>query len=235
MTDVTRVYPADEGGPPSAAIRAASLVVIRDGDGGLEVLMLRRPPGGNFGGFWVFPGGKVDAADHSDDDAHDLEPYRRAAAREAVEECGLGIAADDLVTLSYWEPPPRAGTRFGTWFFTARHPGHDIVVDGAEIVAFDWVRPFDAHQRRDAGDFDLAPPTWVTLHTMGRFATVDEVLTGLGSLEAPPEYRTRLAKHDDATVAMWSGDAGYEPHDAAVPGARHRLVMGATHRFEYGD
>jgi hypothetical protein len=28
-------------------------------------------------------------------------------------------------------------------------------------------------------------------------------------------------------VAMWHGDAGYEPWDADAPGERHRLVMGS--------
>ena len=50
---------------------AATVMLVRDGDAGLEVFMLRRTLNADFvGGAYVFPGGAVDDADrHSD-----LEP-----------------------------------------------------------------------------------------------------------------------------------------------------------------
>jgi 8-oxo-dGTP pyrophosphatase MutT (NUDIX family) len=51
---------------PAGSIRpAASLIVLRDGPGGVEVLLMRRPERGNDfrSGACVFPGGVVDAAD----------------------------------------------------------------------------------------------------------------------------------------------------------------------------
>ncbi len=42
---------------------AATLLLVRDGAAGLEVFMVRRPSTADFGGMYVFPGGKVDAAD----------------------------------------------------------------------------------------------------------------------------------------------------------------------------
>jgi 8-oxo-dGTP pyrophosphatase MutT (NUDIX family) len=232
VADLSSVYPDDDGKTNSAAILAASLIVLRDGADGLEVLMLRRPPGGNFGGFWVFPGGKVDAADHHAGDPDSMTAFRRAATREADEECGLIIDPTDVVTVSYWEPPPRESVRFGTWFFAARHPGTPVTIDGSEIVKFDWVRPREAQVRRDKGDFDLAPPTWVTLETLAAYASVEAALTGLAALAEPPEYRTRIVKVDGVMIAMWTGDAGYDAHDPATAGARHRLVMTPTFTFE---
>ena len=45
---------------------SASVVMLRDGAAGLEVLLLRRHADSNvLGGAYVFPGGKVDAADGS--------------------------------------------------------------------------------------------------------------------------------------------------------------------------
>lgn len=76
---------------------AATLILLRDGSVGPEALMLRRPGRGQFGGLWVFPGGAVDAADHSDicrravtapQDCDDL-PWRAAALRETLEEVGI--------------------------------------------------------------------------------------------------------------------------------------------------
>jgi 8-oxo-dGTP pyrophosphatase MutT (NUDIX family) len=50
------------GAPPEPA---ATVVPLRDGPAGLEVLMLRRSGRGAFGGMWVFPGGKVESEDRS--------------------------------------------------------------------------------------------------------------------------------------------------------------------------
>jgi 8-oxo-dGTP pyrophosphatase MutT (NUDIX family) len=43
--------------PPTPA---ATLTLLRDGPGGVEVLMLRKNSEIRFGGMWVFPGGRVD-------------------------------------------------------------------------------------------------------------------------------------------------------------------------------
>ena len=46
------------------AVPAATVILLRDGEDGLETLMLRRNSKLAFaGGHWVFPGGRVDADD----------------------------------------------------------------------------------------------------------------------------------------------------------------------------
>ena len=50
-------------GAPVRPRPAASVMLMRTGAGGLEILFLRRNPTLAFhGGYWVFPGGRVDAA-----------------------------------------------------------------------------------------------------------------------------------------------------------------------------
>ena len=92
---------------------AATLVLVRDQDSGMEVLMIRRTQSAAFvGGAHVFPGGSVDAADASAElAAHcegldDIEAsrvleleqgglaYWTAALRECFEEAGLLLAHD---------------------------------------------------------------------------------------------------------------------------------------------
>ena len=120
------------------AIPAATVVLVRDGDTGLEVLMLHRVSKVAFGGMWVFPGGRVDDDDRRPGD-DDQASARRAAAREALEECGLAVDPDDLVPFSHWVPPAISPRRFATWFFVARASAGEVVVDGGEIHEHAWL------------------------------------------------------------------------------------------------
>lgn len=107
---------------PADARLAASLLLVRDGTRGLEVLMLRRAERDHDvrSGAAVFPGGVLDAGDR---DAHrwvtgatdaelsaryglasGLLDYAVAAARETFEEVGLLLACDDIGRAS--EPRP---------------------------------------------------------------------------------------------------------------------------------
>ena len=89
-----------------------------------------------------------------------------------------------------------------------------------------------ALDRHTAGEIDLAPPTWITLYHIARYAPSAAILEAFRGQE-PKVYQTRVAKRSDGVrVAMWSGDAGYEPWDADVDGERHRLVM-ATDGFSF--
>ena len=96
--------------PAADARTAASLLLLRDGDAGLEVLMLRRAERGDDprSGAMVFPGGVLDPRDvhaHADCIGHDDRhwsgrlgvaerglDYLVAALRECFEEVGLLLA-----------------------------------------------------------------------------------------------------------------------------------------------
>ena len=206
------------------AIPAATVVVLRDGSGGLESLMLRKNAKmAAFGGMWVFPGGRIDDDDH--DGSGDLiTAARNAAAREAREEADIALDPAALVHFSYWIPPPIAPKRFATWFFAAEAPTGEVAIDDSEIVNHEWMTPADAMRRRDAGEIELIIPTWVTLHTVGRFNSVAEALEGLGQ-RRPRHYETRIGGTKSGPVSLWRGDAGYDAGDPSVPGPRHRVEM----------
>jgi 8-oxo-dGTP pyrophosphatase MutT (NUDIX family) len=92
----------------SEARPAATVIVLRDGPKGPEVLMLKRSGrAGFFPNAWVFPGGRVDPADHTAQTAgaaHGINPadnaFAVAAIRETFEEAGVwlgsGEATEDL-------------------------------------------------------------------------------------------------------------------------------------------
>jgi 8-oxo-dGTP pyrophosphatase MutT (NUDIX family) len=78
----------------AVAVRdAATVMLVRDGDAGLEVFMLRRTLNAVFvGGFYVFPGGAVDDADRDPDVAEHSVGLSDAAASELLDVPTGGLA-----------------------------------------------------------------------------------------------------------------------------------------------
>lgn len=209
-----------EAVPPP--IPAATVVLLRDGDAGLETLMLRKNARLTFGGMWVFPGGRLDPAD-----GDGFDGARNAAVREAMEEAAIAVEPGTLVPFAHWIPPAVAPKRFSTWFFLApAPPGAEVTIDGGEIHDHLWVSPRAALERQGFGEVELAPPTWVTLHHLAECPDVASAIAAAAAAEVE-RYETVLStnKVGGELVVLWRGDAGYESADASVPGARHRLTM----------
>lgn len=211
-------------------VAAATVLLLRDGDDGLEVLMVRRNSKIAFGGMWVFPGGRVDDAEL--DRSDELGSARRAAVRETEEETGLITTEADMASWSYWEPPPSPAMqqkgpirRFSTWFFAAPAPPGDVVIDDGEITEHAWLTPGSAHDRHRRGEIELVPPTWLTLLQLGSYASVSDAMTWAHQSE-PRRFRTRPVAKRPLTLA-WEGD--HEHPDTALDRSAavtlHRLVM----------
>jgi len=208
-------------------IPAATVVILKDfGDAaGVEVLMLRKNSKIAFGGMWVFPGGRIDPEDYPTDGDVNVAA-RNAAARETMEEAGLASTADDFVLFAHWTPPATTPKRFATWFFATRTLiDEPITIDGGEILDHLWINPADALARHQAGEIDLAPPTWITLYHLALHGTGKEIIQHFDT-QPHKVYQTRVVKNAEGVrVALWHGDAGYEHSNADVEGARHRLVL----------
>ena len=232
--DISARSEADAGIVPP--IPAATVVLLRDGEGGPEVLMLKKNSKITFGGMWVFPGGKIDPEDALDAE-HDEAAARNAAAREALEEAGVVVRPEAFEHFAHWTPPPSNAKRFATWFFAAAaEADHEVVVDDGEIKDHAWICAHTMLERHAAGEVDLVPPTWVTLYHVSRRQSVDDILRDFRQRDARV-YQTRVAKDAAGVrVAMWAGDAGYDAWDADMAGARHRLSMAAGgFIFEHSD
>ena len=97
---------------------AATLILLRDGPGGPEVLMMQRAKNSAFlGGAYVFPGGSLDPADDRGPNDDPLAAYRVAAVRECFEESGIllvseadgrPISAERAAALMIWRNRPFA-------------------------------------------------------------------------------------------------------------------------------
>jgi 8-oxo-dGTP pyrophosphatase MutT (NUDIX family) len=222
------------GGKGNAGVilPAATVTLLRDSRDGFETLMLRKNSKIAFGGMWVFPGGRVDDDDGRPDDPPELRA-RIAAAREADEEASLRVDPSELVWFSHWTPPQIEIRRYATWFFAARAPASEVSIDDGEIKDSQWIQPGAALEKQRRGEIELVPPTFVTLHQLARYDSVDAALTGLAA-HSPRHYVTRVARGDGGMVVLWEGDAGYDDLDASAPGPRHRLVM-TKEGFRFDD
>ncbi len=236
--------PGSPGSPlwDPAAIPAATVIPLRDGPGGLELLMLRRDKDLSFaGGMWVFPGGRLDPEDFaggvrpdSPTDEEFEEAARAAALREADEESSVILEPATIRRWSQWTPPPNPvhdslkSHRFTTAFYVGVAVGDtdSVQIDHGEIRAHSWVSPREMLSRHSAGEVMIAPPTFVTLVQLLSTRNPAEVLmAGPRTLDAVEHFATRVGEIDGGWVALYHGDVAYEGGPVDARGPRHRLVM----------
>nr|WP_211160368.1 NUDIX domain-containing protein [Microbacterium sp. MF43] len=218
---MARPRTAEDGGDPTIPV-AATVVLLRDGPAGAEVLLIERPDRGSFAGAWVFPGGKLEDADLGGDEEGSA---RRAAVRETFEETGLVVDPDALVTLSCWDPPPGLPLRIRTWFFLAPAPGGDLALAADEAVAAEWAGPSDVLARHGRGEVNLYPPTWVTLHGLSQHSHASSAIQA-ARVAGVDRFETVARRGAEGPLLLWQGDAAYEAEGEAS-GTRHRLEIGA--------
>lgn len=172
--------------PPVPVRDAATVMLVRDGDDGLEVFMLRRNLQSDFvGGAYVFPGGGVDDHDRHDDleavcaGRSDAEASARlgvdrgglafwvAAIRESFEEAGVLLAYGpdgELVRLDEPEVQARiAGHREAVdrgerrLVEVCEQEGLRLAVDGIWYFSH-WITPEGAPRRYDTRFFVARAP-----------------------------------------------------------------------------
>ncbi len=219
--------------PPADARRAASLLLLRDGEAGLEVLMLRRAErdGDARSGAAVFPGGVLDTRDR-DAHAFTLGPddvqasaqlglaaggldYLIAAVRETFEEVGLLLADDDvdLPALLPWRERLQQGSASVAEF--CRETGLKLDLRG--LVYFShWLTPPGNPKRFDTRFFmALAPTGQQALADLGEaqelmWLTPTQALAPERALKLlPVTQRTLqdLGRHANAAAALQAARA----------------------------
>jgi 8-oxo-dGTP pyrophosphatase MutT (NUDIX family) len=208
--EIDRPPPGEElnaTGEETVPRQAATVIVLRGGADGLEVLLVKRTPHARFmGGVWVFPGGAVDAGEGEGDAAH-----RVAAVRELQEEAG--IALDDpgaLVKFSRWITPAEVVVRFDTHFFLAPLPdGQEATIDGDEIVDQGWFTPAAALAAHERGDIALVFPTIKHLEQLGGFASAEQLLEYARGRDVGP-VQPRVVTEGETARLLLPGEPGYD-------------------------
>ncbi len=207
--EVDRPAPGEELNPGQETVPrpAATVILLRGGGDGLEVLLVQRNPESRFmGGAWVFPGGAVDR-----DEGTGPEALRLAAVRELAEEAGIVVSGPEvLVPFSRWITPAQVKIRFDTSFFLAPAPDSaEPVIDGSEIVAWSWYAPQAALDAAAEGELFLVFPTIKHLEQLSAFTTADELLSYAHGREVRP-VQPRVILGGETARLVLPGEPGFD-------------------------
>jgi 8-oxo-dGTP pyrophosphatase MutT (NUDIX family) len=182
--------------------KAASVIVARDGAGGLEVLVLERGAASRFlPGYVAFPGGAADEADAALAEewfGSATESARACAVRELLEEVGLALTANGLVEsrdrsagsisaspprveqlreVAHWVAPPQVPVRFDARYYATAAPGGlRVVPDGGETADAWWASPRDLLEDWRTRRRSLFWPTYFTIREIAPCGGVAELL-----------------------------------------------------------
>jgi 8-oxo-dGTP pyrophosphatase MutT (NUDIX family) len=207
---VPRPGPGEElnDGEPTTPRQAATVILLRGGADGLEVLLAKRSPALRFmGGAWVFPGGAVGADEGEGDAVH-----RATALRELEEEVGIALSGGpgSLVEFSRWITPAVVRIRFDTHFFLAEAPAAaEPRVDGEECVDAGWFSPADALAADRRGDILLVFPTVKQLEQLAGFPSARALLEYAAGTQVRP-VEPRVVGTGEAARIVLPGDPGYD-------------------------
>jgi 8-oxo-dGTP pyrophosphatase MutT (NUDIX family) len=183
---------------------AATLLLLRDGPDGLEVLMMERPAAAGFAaGAMVFPGGRIEPSDRelgrhcsaAHGIAEDALVFRIAAIRETFEECGVLLARRDgaMVPGAALEALRRShreaiGADFAAFVAQA---GLELAIDALVPYAH-WITPVDRKKRFDTHFYlAMAPSDQQAAHD-GQEAMDTVWTTPNAALRAAEEGRYKL-------------------------------------------
>lgn len=154
---------------------AATIVLLRDADAGMEVLLLKRHRSSGFvPGAYVYPGGRTDDADADPALMQHALKFRKAgvpahfwfaAVREAYEETGVLLAR---AASGEWVPDTHASEAMqrlrlqlldaGATLLDVLH-ACDCAIDFSDVVYFaHWITPLAEPRRYDTRFFAAAVP-----------------------------------------------------------------------------
>lgn len=194
-------------GPETVPRVAATVILLRDGDDGLEVLLAQRNPAARFmGGAWVFPGGAIGPGDGEGE-----RGLRVAAARELLEEVGVALPDPTaLVPFSRWITPATVTIRYDTWFFLAIAPADTVSrIDRAEVVDARWFSPARALAASRAGSILLVFPTIKHLEQLSAFASAAGLVDHARRQVIAPVAPRVVGTGETARIVL-PGDPGYD-------------------------
>ncbi len=243
---------------PVEPVLAATVILLRDGPGSPEVLMIERHSRSDFlPDLYVFPGGRLEEQDHalgdrvagiSPDEAHrrlgDVPPESAqalfvAAIRETFEEAGILLATargraellgpDEIAEIT----THRLEVQAGEISFQEIIERYDLELAGDRLsVHGRWITPEEVPRRFDTLFFAALAPA-------GQLATHDGVETTnhvwIRPEDALEQMRARKRRIIFPTAMNLETLSGFESGEAVLAASRHRPVVPVLPRFEERD
>jgi len=237
---VQRARTLAQGGPwePPEALDAATIVLLRDGTAGLEVLLMRRPDSMAFApGMHVFPGGRVDLAQDGEPTISGTVPAGAwtdpalaralivAGIRETFEEAGVLLAVDrsgrPAVPDDRWARDRQASETAGGFPSVLRRRRLHIQADLLVPIAH-WITPEIETRRFDTRFLAAALPAG---QDVDAHITETDSAHWLAPVDALAQYRAGGLAMLPPTVAVLVDLAGQRSVGDALHWARAREVV----------
>lgn len=218
---------------------ASTIILLRNGAAGPEVLLMRRHRSSGFvPGAWVFPGGRVDAADSGPAlferfrglPSRPVPPvgYWTAALRELFEETGVLLARDRA---GEWAPDASGNRRMealrrrlmeGSATLLDVLESQDLVLEAAGTVhVAHWITPVVEQRRYDTHFFATALPAGRQARPDLREMTEAAWLTPAAALERFEQGTLPMVFPTVKTLALLRG---FGSTDHALDALRDRTV-----------
>lgn len=146
---------------------------------------------------------------------------------EIIREEDLVFDVGNIHYFAHWITPPGPPRRYDARFFVAAAPKGQVPLhDDRETVASIWIRPAEALERSDAGDFQLIFPTIRNLQAISEYESSQELLDAARAVRSIVTVRPRIASSDGGMRLLIPGDDGYE--DAVEPSGEMIPGLGAN-------
>ena len=204
-------------------IPSASLLLLRTEP--FSVLMGKRNEGLVFGAnHWVFPGGRIDSADHTAVAGLSNDPLaaaRHAALREAREEAAIELdvatSLHALVPLARWIAPAGTSRRFDTWFFLGEAPAGAVPeADGSEIIEVAFVEPTAMLLALEREEVELLPPTVLNLRWLAAAGSAAAAFKQAAARAAPLVQPEHFRRDGEAYIRI-DAATGYDIQEYHMP------------------
>ncbi|NLA36170.1 MAG: NUDIX domain-containing protein [Actinobacteria bacterium] len=135
--------------------------------------------------------------------------------RDIIRDERLRLATAEIHYFSRWITPLGSPRRYDTRFFVAHAPEAQVAThDDRETIANVWIRPHEALERFEAGEFELIFPTVRSLEALARFTSAEAVVAHAQSIPEFPAVLPRVLEEDGGVRIVLPGDEVYDAFTA---------------------